>query len=127
MKKDISLRVKKSGEGMLSVTCGLTIEKAEEFKTVLLKALEKTNKLVVNFKRLTDADLTCIQLLCSANRTFSEENKQLLIQDKGGSDVLDKVLRDASFNVLHCMSEKYCKKCLWKEAKQNDENDNGSR
>ncbi len=120
MKKDISLRVKKSGEGTLSPACDLTIEKAEELKAVLLNALDRSNNLVVNHKKLTGADLTCIQLFCSANRTFQKENKGMTIKDLTSEDVLTKVFLDNGFTGSRCMSEDLCKKCLWEEVLQDD-------
>ncbi len=123
----MKLSVKKSGEGVLEVADRLTIERAEELKHKLLKSMKSVDILTLDMNNVTDIDLSSIQLFCSANRTFYAENKQLLIQDYGSLEVLNKVLGDAGFGVSHCMSKKYCKICLWEEAMQDDKNDNGSR
>ncbi len=115
MKKDISLRIKKSGEGYLSPACRLTIDKADEFRSALLKALERADRLVVNLKKLVSADLTCIQLFCSANNTFQKENKKIIIKDLKSSEVLTKALLEHGFNGTRCISDNICKSCLWEE------------
>ncbi len=114
------LNVKKSGEGVLELANRLTIENAAELRLKLMKSIEKVDILTLNIDKITDFDLSCIQLFCSANRTFNTENKQLLIQNYGSSDVLATVLHDAGFGTSQCISKKYCKICLWEEAMKDD-------
>lgn len=111
----MKLSIKESGEGVLALSGELTIERAEELKLKLLKSIKKVDTLVLNLKKVTQVDLSCIQLLCSANRTFHEENKQISIKDNGGSDVFNTVMGDTGLSGLQCMSEKYCNNCMWEE------------
>ena len=111
----MKLSIKESGEGVLALSGELTIERAEELRLKLLKSIKKVGTLVLNLKKVTKVDLSCIQLLCSTNRTFYEENKQISIQDNGGSDVFNTVMRDAGFSGIQCISEKYCNNCIWEE------------
>jgi len=125
MKNDLYLKVKQSGEGTLSLACKLTIEKSEELKVILIKALERVKKLLIDPKKLTGIDVSCIQLFCSAARSFQEEKKQISFKSIQSSEVLKKVLINSGFAGNQCISEDFCKNCLWKEIRSDVKNNNG--
>ncbi len=59
-----------------------TIEEAESIKESLLLHLNDAEKTVLSFRNVADADLSLFQLLHSAVRTWSQENRELeLLQD----------------------------------------------
>ncbi len=115
MKNDLYLKVKQSGDGTLSIACRLTIEKSEELKAILIKALGSVKTLLIDAKRLRGIDVSCIQLFCSAARSFQEEKKKISIKSIHSSTHLKKVLIDSGFAGDRCISEDFCKNCLWKE------------
>ena len=119
MKNDLYLKVKQSGEGTLSLACRLTIEKSEDLKFILIKALESVKELIIDPKKLTGIDVSCIQLFCSAARSFQEENVKISLKNIHSSEILTKVLIDSGFAGNRCISEDFCKECLWKEIRNN--------
>lgn len=76
----MELTIEQSGAvGVLTVEGGLTIQNAAELKTALMKALDSVDHLVLNLDKVTEIDLSCLQLLCSAHRTLSSLKKQITI------------------------------------------------
>jgi len=56
-----------------------TIECARELKDALLGGLEKSEKLLVNCSKVTDVDISCLQLLYSALDSSAKMGKRLLL------------------------------------------------
>jgi len=56
----------------------LVIERVTEVKEELQKALEETDILMVNLMEISEMDLSCLQLLCSAHRTAMALKKTLI-------------------------------------------------
>ena len=65
---------------LLKVKGNLTIDEARQFKTILKEGLDKWDKLSVNMEKVEHFDLTCLQLLCAAYRTSTNQKKQLLFR-----------------------------------------------
>ncbi len=63
--------------GVLTLREKLTVEYAKDLKEGLLKALENTTRLEINMENMSEIDLTCLQLLCSANRSFKAVDKEI--------------------------------------------------
>ena len=82
--------------GSLIVDGALTIQRADEFKDALMKALQSVNQLEISFNKVTEVDLACLQLLCSAHRSCVKENKTLRISHQN-TEALQKALQDAGF------------------------------
>ena len=61
--------------GTLTVAGEVSIMNSTEFKTALLTLYDRGTAAVVNMEGLTGADLTCLQLLCSAHRTFMRSRR----------------------------------------------------
>ncbi len=57
----------------------LTVNRAEEIRMLFIKALIDADRVVVNFGSVADADLSCLQLLCSAHRSASRMNRRLML------------------------------------------------
>ena len=55
----------------------LTLRHADEIRQVLMKALVDADEIAITFRNVTDVDLSCLQLLCSAHRSAVRFNKRL--------------------------------------------------
>ncbi len=92
----------------------LTIENSQELHKILLTALNNANQLLVTFEGVTAADLSFMQLLCSAHRTAVRTDKHLeLASPRPG--VLKAAVQELGF-----IRDKGCvldtqASCIWKE------------
>jgi anti-anti-sigma factor len=76
-------KINESGDvGLLRLSGEININMAVEFKKILLDAMGSVREVLVDVENVTDADLTCFQLLCSAHRTFLKINKKLILTGK---------------------------------------------
>ncbi len=64
-------------KAVLTFAGDLTVEHAEEIRTAFIEALAKTKVLSMVFTDVTAADLSFLELLCSAHRTALRLNKRL--------------------------------------------------
>ena len=80
--KEKMMRIKEKQSGdiqVLTLDGKLTIQNVNELKTVLVKSFDSTGKLKLNLKGITEVDLFCFQLLCSAKMTAVKLKKPLEI------------------------------------------------
>ncbi|MBF0608980.1 MAG: STAS domain-containing protein [Candidatus Magnetobacterium sp. LHC-1] len=73
----ISYNENEDGSGVLSLTGELIIANAEDVKGALLSALSSARCLQLDVSRVTEVDLSYIQLLCSAHRFAGKRQGQL--------------------------------------------------
>jgi len=106
------IKVEKKGkERVLVISGSLTIEHASEFREALIKSLEKASHVMLNMDGVTETDLSCLQLLCSAHRTFVNTKKSVELAEI--SDTLKQAVRDIGYKRnLGCMQETE-KSCFW--------------
>ncbi|MCP4114319.1 MAG: STAS domain-containing protein [Desulfobacteraceae bacterium] len=91
----------------------LTIEHAAELKNFMTSVSEESEKIIVDLDDVTDMDLSCIQLLCSANLCFDNTRKRL-IRKSAHPKVITQVLFDAGYTAQMVCHGIPCKKCFWK-------------
>lgn len=72
----------RKGKAFLKLDGEMTVGRASEFKDALLKSLEKSDTVEVNFNDVDKVDLSCLQLLCSAHRTAATKGKTLTVKDQ---------------------------------------------
>ncbi|PLX94422.1 MAG: hypothetical protein C0619_02980 [Desulfuromonas sp.] len=91
-----------------------TIQKIGELKKQLLIALEEHDRLVINLQDVARADLTFLQLLCSAHRTARQFGKHLSVANISAAVV--SAVTDAGFvrNNMAC-GQDCSDTCLWSE------------
>lgn len=65
--------------GTLALSGGLTIQRAQELKTVLVNASEQAQHLSLNLEQVSEVDLSGLQLLCALHRQLQGTGKQLTI------------------------------------------------
>ncbi len=81
MDESIKFETEKPGEsGTIAVNGPLDISRAKEARDALLRALEEVKTLVVDLAGLTDADITTLQVLCSAHLYCLKTGKKISIQ-----------------------------------------------
>jgi hypothetical protein len=89
-----------------------TIERANELKDILLEAFWSGDHVVLDVAELEDADLSCLQLFCSAHRTFLRLGKRLAFDEKK-SENFKRVVCGAGFRRnLGCHKDPRAS-CLW--------------
>ncbi len=99
---------------VLTLSEKLTIQNANKLKTVLVESFDSTGSLRLSFEKVTEADLFCLQLLCSANMTAIKLKKRLEITGIN-SETFKKVIGDAGY-LRHTGCKLDCnKRCLWVE------------
>ena len=85
-----------NGIGELAFDGDLTIERAAEFKAELLKSLEAAQSITVNLDNVTEADLSCLQLLCAMYKSCGKADKELIVQSQD-SELFKQLLHDAGY------------------------------
>ncbi len=64
-------------KGVLTFDGQLTLKYAGEIRAAFVKALIDADQVAIDLGNATEADLSCLQLLCSAHRTSLKLNKRL--------------------------------------------------
>jgi len=101
---------------VLTLNGELTIQNAAVFRDVLLESLEKTGHLVLNLENVTEVDLSCLQLLCSAQMTTKEPDRRLTM-DGGCPEAFRKAAAESGYLRDDVCKPSACNKsCLWTEA-----------
>ena len=91
----------------LRVEGGLTIEHACSLKEILIEALEHTDHLEIDIRDITSVDLACLQVLCSAYKTFTESHKHLGMQNDP-PEIFKKILFNAAIDRSICETLFHC-------------------
>ena len=81
---------------VLALSGDLTVLNAELFKTTLINAMENKENLVLNFTNITGADISCLQIVCSAHKKAVNSNQTIKIDDNP-SIIFNNALRDSGF------------------------------
>lgn len=111
----INFKIEKPGEvGVLILEESLTIQCADELKKELMRSLDSVDHVMMNLEKVTDVDLSCIQLLSSAHQTAMRSNKLLTITGIS-SEPFKKAVEYLGFS-RHTGCKFDCNKsCLWLE------------
>ena len=105
-------KIEGSGKSKVLALYGeLTVPNAELFKNALIDAMQNADDLALNFTGITDADLSCLQIVCSAHKNAMNSCSSIKIDDNP-PDIFKEALRDSGFLRLKgCMSDMQ-EKCL---------------
>ena len=71
--------VPEPNEDILTLNGELGLLQAEQLKMQLTQALEGCGRLRIDAKAVTDIDLACLQLFCSAHRSAVSRGKQVTL------------------------------------------------
>lgn len=99
-------------DGELILEGDLTVEQAEELKEALIAGMEQAERVTVNIEQVTEIDLSCLQVFCSAHRTFDSVEKELTF-NRHGLAPFEQTLRLAGFNSVKVCDLKPNTACLW--------------
>lgn len=109
----MDFKVKKGGNaGVLRLDGELTVRHAEEVKAVLMESLDQVDLVELKFTDVTEIDLSCLQLLCSACMTSYGSNKRLRPTGKYPG-VVKEVVETAGFARHKGCTFDRDKNCLW--------------
>ncbi|MCX5804820.1 MAG: STAS domain-containing protein [Proteobacteria bacterium] len=81
---------------VLALSGDLTVSNAELFKTALADAMKNTDNLVLNLTGIIGADVSCLQIICSAHKKAINSNQSIKIDDNP-SIIFKDALRDSGF------------------------------
>jgi len=106
--------------GSLIADGPFTVQQAADFKDTLTKALSEVERLEINFYTVTEVDLACLQLLCSAHKTCVKANKMMSITGRQ-SEALKKAIKDAGYKRRKgCKAAGDNNQCLWVSGGDNE-------
>jgi anti-anti-sigma factor len=108
------IRIEKEEARTVIVMSGeMTVEHAAGLKDALIRSLEDADHLIVDLRDVTDMDVSCLQLLCSAHRTFAGARKTLEIKSDY-PETLKETVREVGYSRdCGCTTETE-NGCLWK-------------
>lgn len=93
----IDFMMKKAGDtGVLTINGVLNMENAHEFREALLEALWRVNHVFLNLAELTEIDMYCLQLLCSACKNTLNSKKRLTLE-REGLEIFNRAVAEAAF------------------------------
>ena len=75
----MKLEIDEDGVGTIKLDGALTIQRSTELKEALAGALQQVDRLVLDMEQVSEFDLSCMQLLCSAHRSFLGRKKCLKV------------------------------------------------
>lgn len=99
-------------KGVLKLSGELTIQHAEELRTALIKAIISMDDLAIDCSGASRVDLSFLQLLCSAHRTFTRLNKRVALTECR-PEVLQIAVKEAGFVRSRGCSLDRQNSCLW--------------
>lgn len=97
---------------VISFEGAVTVEAAGQLREVLIHALGDNPEVEMNFEEATDADLSCLQLICSAHRTAVKQEKLLTVTPGDSVVLLDAATRGGFIRHTGCSLD-IQKNCLW--------------
>jgi ABC-type transporter Mla MlaB component len=110
----MSIKLKRTAKkGLILCDGELTLDHAEELRSVLIKALIDVDRVELDMEKVTRVDLSCLQLLCSAHRSAERMNKLLALRH-GRPDELNRVAGEAGYLRRAGCRLDSDKTCLWR-------------
>jgi len=98
--------------GVVTYTGPMTAPRADELRASLIMALIDADSVEIDIEQVTDVDLSCLELLCSAHRTALRLNKQLTVHGRRPEKLMQ-VMDDAGYTRLKGCGCDRDYSCLW--------------
>ena len=113
MKHSLKVNKAQAGlEGILSFEGDLTILQAQETHRILFEAILEVNSLLIDLQNVGEADVSLIQLLCSAHRECFLSGKTIFIEN-GDNESISRLLEKSGYcKQRGCLSGAK-ESCLW--------------
>ena len=99
-------------ESILSLNGELTLLHAEQFKDELMQALSASRRVVVDTRELSEIDLACLQLFCSAHLSALAGGKELVLGSPQ-SDAFRRQVTQSGLICGHLCGKNDNTDCLW--------------
>lgn len=100
------------GRHVITLDGDLTLQNAEELRSLFVKALVEADLVAVRFGDVREADLSLLQLLCSAHRSAVRLKKQVRLEGAFPKVFLDRA-DAAGFTRLKGCKPENKKSCFW--------------
>ncbi|MGE4319515.1 MAG: STAS domain-containing protein [Deferribacterales bacterium] len=109
-----TMEVENQEKVVIKVEGDMTVQHTGELHRILLAYLEQNKDVEIEFGDIEDADMTFMQLLCSAHRTFNAKDRHLTVSGKK-NDLLN--MKKLAGFVRHrgCSRDKFMNCILVKE------------
>ncbi|MCX5814471.1 MAG: STAS domain-containing protein [Proteobacteria bacterium] len=91
----------------------MTIECALEAKSLLLELLANRDYLSLNIEEVSEADLSCLQLLCALHKSAMQAGKIVTLNYSRASVITEILLQAGCVRHTGCAGNE---KCFWSEA-----------
>ena len=112
-KKSAKQTGKQSGkQGNVTLDGNLTVGQAEGLRILLIKALIDAEQVRVDFGTVTDVDLSCLQLLCSAHRSAGRMKRSISLSGDW-PELFKKIVEEAGYSRLSGCHLDVNHNCLW--------------
>lgn len=98
-------------EAVLSLLGELTIEHSTSIKELLLETLQKADQIRIVFEKVSAADISFLQLLCSAHLECDIIGKKISI-DQSAEDVLSDLVEQCGYRQPSGCKERIVSNCL---------------
>ncbi len=110
---DLTFQDQQSGKrGTITLDGELTVHRAEELRMLLIRAIIDADRVHVEFGPVTDADLSCLQLLCSAHRSAGRMQKDVSLSS-AWPEPFKRVVDEAGYGRLSGCRLDVNHTCLW--------------
>lgn len=109
----MELKIENNGNiCLMNLEGEVMIDDIVPLRTKILEAFENAESIIMNFDKVTDADIFALQFLCSAHRTSIALNKKFEIKGSR-SDSVKKIIKQSGFRrEIGCVHDK-TRSCLW--------------
>ncbi len=104
----------RSGVRTLHLTGNLTISRADDMRSAISESLKDADYIEIDLSSVEEADLACLQLLCSAHRTSKHLGKSFGFSDSL-ADSFKHAVRSAGYARSGGCALDTGNECLWKE------------
>ena len=101
-----------SDNGVMRLEGELTIQYAGRLKETLMTAFSELKELSLNLEGVTGIDIACMQVLCSAHKTFSAANKSFAVHGRVAPSFKQSVQDSGYARMSGCQADLQ-RTCLW--------------
>ncbi len=116
----IRMNKNKGKQPVLVLEGDVDISIAADIKTRIMDVMNETDSLTVDLGGVERLDISCVQLLCAANRSFEKKSKRLNVITGKGDSLCRTLLGSSGYDAHDGCPEKKCRACLWKKGDRND-------
>jgi anti-anti-sigma regulatory factor len=99
-------------QGIVKLEGSLTVSQAEELRMRLIKTIIDVDQVRVEFGSVSEVDLSCLQLLCSAHRSATRMSKRLFLS-KNWPEPFKKAVEDSGYSRHTGCRLDSDRSCLW--------------